>query len=58
MEDSLIYANENEGGDVEVLFLPYIDDNEIWMTYHDSDNLSQNKKCEYPTVDFSSFVNE
>ena len=41
---------------MEVLFLPYIDDNEIWITYHDSD--VTNKKGEYPTVDFSTFVDE
>lgn len=56
IEDSVVYSNENEGGDVEVLFLPYIDDNEIWMTYHETD--IKNKRGEYPTVDFSTFIDE
>lgn len=53
-ENSFVYSNDNEGGDVEVLFLPYIDDNEIWISYHELNN----KNYKYPTVDFSTFVDE
>lgn len=48
----LVDEYSSEDTCLEVLFTPYIDDNEVWLTYYDSAQRG------YPNVNFSTFLGE
>lgn len=54
IENGLIVDDYTYNSDVmEVLFTPYIDDNETWLTYYNPDS---GNMTAYPSVEYSTFV--
>jgi hypothetical protein len=56
LDERLVYDSRSgdDSGGVEILFIPYLDDNEIWLTYNDRVNSSDSSP--YPKVTFSTFI--
>ena len=57
IDEKLVYdkSSNDDSEKVEILFIPYLDDNEIWFTYEDRAEKGEDEN-DYPKVLFSSFI--